>query len=478
LIADLETYPEYNLVEKSTLGFVPANWRVVRIKSVMLESELRTKDGRGTLLSLSRARGLIDRTTMTDKAPSARTLIGYKLYFPGQIVMNRMQAWSGMFGAGLISGLVSPDYAVYSLRSCEVVTFLLSRLKCPDLVAEYRLESTGIGTGFNRLYNDRFGSIRISLPPPEEQELIVRFLDWASVRLGEAIAAKRKVIKLLEEQKQAIIHRAVARGLDDSVPLKPSGVDWLGDVPEHWEVGRLTRYLVKVEQGWSPVAANGELEEKQWAVLGLSAISRGRFNAAAIKPIPKRLDVPKRMEIKDGDILMTRSNTRDRVGDIAIVDGCPERTILSDLIYRLTLRTSELNSELFVYQMLSRFGRGQIETSARGSSNTMPKISQSHIKTWVVLAPPKKEQYSIVESLRERLSEIHLVHSEISREITLLQEYRTRLIADVVTGKLDVREFARTLPIDIAEASAEFADSELSEEDFSETDEELVEEPA
>lgn len=119
----------------------------------------------------------------------------------------------------MIDGLVSPDYAVFDVLGENKIDFILARLKAPDLVDQFALESKGIGSGFNRLYTDRFGAISISLPPPGEQAVIVRFLDWANGRLERAIRTKRKVIALLNEQKQAIIHRAVTRGLDPSVPL-------------------------------------------------------------------------------------------------------------------------------------------------------------------------------------------------------------------------------------------------------------------
>ncbi len=148
----------------------------------------------------------------------------------------------------------------------------------------------------------------LPLPPPAEQAAIVRFLDWASGRLERAIRAKRKVIALLNERKQAIIHRAVTRGLDPSVPLKPSGIPWLGDIPQHWETPLFGRLLAGVEQGWSPVAAEGELALNQWAVLTLSSVRRGVFNPAAIKPVSLTADVPREIEVFDGDVLLTRSN--------------------------------------------------------------------------------------------------------------------------------------------------------------------------
>jgi type I restriction enzyme S subunit len=238
MIADLKPYPEYKESGLPWVGKVPGHWIVNRIKTVLRESDSRSEDGTGTLLSLTRVRGLIPHRDMTDKMHSAKSLIGYKRYRTGQLVMNRMQAWSGMFGAGAIDGLVSPDYAVFDLLGGHSIKLILERLKTSDLVGQFTLKSKGIGSGFNRLYTDQFGSISISLPPPSEQAAIVRFLDWSNKRLDRSIQAKRKIIALLNEQKQAIIHRAVTRGLDPTVRLKDSDIPWLGDIPEHWEVRR------------------------------------------------------------------------------------------------------------------------------------------------------------------------------------------------------------------------------------------------
>ena len=136
------------------------------------------------------------------------------------------------------------------------------------------------------------------VPPPDEQAAIVRFLDYTTRRLDKAIRAKRKTIKLLNEQKQAIIHRAVTHGLDPNVRAKPSGVPWLGDIPEHWDQLLLGRCVTRIEQGWSPVAAEGEISEGQWTVLTLSSVRRGTFNPTAIKPISPKADIPKGFEPK------------------------------------------------------------------------------------------------------------------------------------------------------------------------------------
>jgi type I restriction enzyme S subunit len=326
--------------------------------------------------------------------------------------------------------------------------------------------------GFWRLYTDDFYDIRVPIPPPDEQATIVRFLDWANGRLERAIGAKRKVIALLNEQKQAIIHHAVTRGLAPSVPLKPSGIPWLGEIPRHWDTPLFGRLLMRVEQGWSPVAAEGELTLDQWAVLTLSAVRRGVFNPAAIKPVSLAAEIPTGIEIRDGDVLLTRSNMRDRVGDVCIVRAPRAKTILCDLIYRLQLREGATNAQFLVYQLLSRVGRGQIERDARGSSGTMPKISQGHIKSWRILLPPMEEQKHIVESIDADTAPVNATISRLEREIEFLREYRTRLIADVVTGKLDVRDAAARLPDEAAPDVVE-DESDMSDE-IESADEEIA----
>ena len=222
MIADLKPYAAYKDSGLASLGQVPAHWSVSRIKTVLQELDCRSIDGAGTLLSLTRVRGLIPHSDRTEKIHSAKTLAGYKGCQPGEIVMNRMQAWSGMFGAGPLPGLVSPDYAVFKILGDHETSLVLARLKTPDMVGQFALESKGIGSGFNRLYTDSLGPISISLPPPEEQTAIVRFLDWANARQERTIRAKRRVIALLTEQKQAIIHRAVTSRCEETDPNKLS----------------------------------------------------------------------------------------------------------------------------------------------------------------------------------------------------------------------------------------------------------------
>jgi type I restriction enzyme S subunit len=333
--------------------------------------------------------------------------------------------------------------------------------KAKPFIDSLSLFVTGIREGQNIDY-ERLSRAEMPMPSEDEQAAIVRFLDHANRKIDGFIRAKRKLIGLLNEQKQAIIHRAVTRGLYPDVLLKPSGIPWLGDIPTHWDTPLLGRCLTHIEQGWSPVGAEGELGERQWCVLTLSAVRRGVFDPEAIKPVSKSADIPRDIEVANGDLLLTRSNTRDRVGDVCLVKDVRHRTLLCDLIYRLTLRKGAFVPQFLVYQLLCPLGRGQIEKDARGSSGTMPKISQSHIKAWRVLLPPPEEQQAIVELIEIESGPIDTAIARTEREIALMQEYRTRLTADLVTGKLDVREAAANLP----EAPAEPAAEEVLEEEL------------
>ena len=260
---------------------------------------------------------------------------------------------------------IVPEFAFYFTKTTAFADFL---------------KVSAIQSTIDNVNGEKYANSPVPLPPVHEQEAIARLAAHYSGQVTRLIRNKRRLIALLNEEKQAIIQQAVTRGLDPDVPLKPSGVEWLGETPAHWSVGTLGRQLSKIEQGWSPVAAEGPMEDDQWAVLRLSAIRRGIFDPYSTKPIAKTATVPTSLAIADGDVLLTRSNTRDRVGDACLARNVRPRTIFSDLIFRLTPRLS-LGALYLMYLLLSRTGRNQIEADARGSSGSMPKISHGHIRS-------------------------------------------------------------------------------------------------
>ena len=460
MIEGLKPYAEYKESGLPWLGRCPRHWNVRRTK-ILFHERVQKGFPNEPLLAATQTKGVVKKEDYETRTVAAqKDLHLLKLVEVGDYVIS-LRSFQGGIEVAHCRGIISPAYTVLKPQKQAVSRYYSHFFKAKPFIDSLSLFVTGIREGQNIDY-ERLSRAEMPMPPKDEQAAIVRFLDHANRKIDGFIRAKRKLIGLLNEQKQAIIHRAVTRGLYPDVLLKPSGIPWLGDIPTHWDTPLLGRCLTHIEQGWSPVGAEGELGERQWCVLTLSAVRRGVFDPEAIKPVSKSADIPRDIEVANGDLLLTRSNTRDRVGDVCLVKDVRHRTLLCDLIYRLTLRKGAFVPQFLVYQLLCPLGRGQIEKDARGSSGTMPKISQSHIKAWRVLLPPPEEQQAIVELIEIESGPIDTAIARTEREIALMQEYRTRLTADLVTGKLDVREAAANLP----EAPAEPAAEEVLEEEL------------
>jgi len=459
MIADLKPYPAMKDSGVPWLGEVPEHWNLQRLGAVLRERGETNADAQVTdVLSVMKDRGVIpyaEKGNIGNK--KSEDITRYKIVRPNDIVVNCMNVIIGSVGLSRYTGCLSPVYYVLTRRSEDDDPRYLNAY---FQTKPFQLSLVRIGNGIlahrMRVPMELLKCEPFPLPPADEQAAIVRFLDYVDRRIRRYIRAKQKLIKLLEEQKQAIIHRAVTRGLDPNVRL----------IPEHWAKLLLGRCLKRIEQGWSPVAAEGEIASDQWAVLTLSSVRRGSFNASAIKPVPLSAKIPHSIEIKEGDLLLTRSNTRELVGDVCLVRGARPKTLICDLIYRLTPKLSRFAPGFLMYQLLSPFARRQVEGDARGSSGTMPKITQRHIRSWKVMAPPLEEQRIIAEKIEDSTKIIDAAVGRAQTEISLLREYRTRLIADVVTGKLDVREAAARLPDEVEESEPpDKADSLAGAED-------------
>ncbi|HZR80043.1 MAG TPA: hypothetical protein VFD92_03015 [Candidatus Binatia bacterium] len=315
-----------------------------------------------------------------------------------------------------------------------------------------RNQKACMGRGFTvvHIYGSQLKQLVLTLPSLPEQAAIVRFLDHADRRIRRYIRAKQKLIKLLEEQKQAIIHRAVTRGLDPNVRLKPSGVEWLGDVPEHWEILKLARVVADgPRNGISPaVDERGSIES-----FSISAIRNGQVD---VRDGDKKYVSGDKTSLEEayrllcGDVLLVRGNGNLRlVGKAGLVARDMPGRVYPDLLMRIRLAPRCL-PQFLVALLTCTTGRDQIETAARTAVGTF-KINNQQVRQMCFAFPPVAEQEGILRSLDDKLSAITVALSHGEEEIDLLREYRTRLIADVVTGKLDVREAAARLPDEVEE---------------------------
>ena len=445
MITALKPYPSTKDSGLPWLSQMPTHWDLLRGKFLFSCIDIRSSTGEEHLLTVSSKRGVVPRSEASVTMFKAESYVGHKLCWPGDLVINSLWAWAGGLGVSRHHGIVSTAYGVYRLRERykPYARYVHELVRATPFNFELRVRSKGVWTSRLQLTDDAFLNAPLPIPPLAEQSAIVRFIAHIDEQTQRYIRAKQKLTALLQEQRRIVIQQGVSGQVDSRTgspyPVyNDSRVDWMGKTPKHWAERSLGRCLRGISQGWSPNAAEGELEEDQWAVLTLSSVKRGTFDATAIKPIPISAKVPSGIEVRDGDLLLTRSNTRELVGDVCIAQGARPKTVICDLIYRLIPDTTLLNPKFLMFQLLSNLGRMQIERDARGSSGTMPKIAQRHIRSWRVLVPPLKEQQAAIEAIECATKIVDDAVKRIHAEVSLIDEYRNRLIADVVTGKLDV----------------------------------------
>ena len=432
MIADLKPYPRMKESGSLWLGHVPEHWGVRSLRTFIWARNERNRPDL-PLLSVARERGVFVRS-LTDADENHNVipedLTNYKVARAGRLVINKMKAWQGSMGIAPVDGIVSPAYFVYDFDMADP-KFGQALLRSKPYVAHFGQASDGVRVGQWDLTISGMRQIPVLAPPPAEQAAIVRFLEWANGRLDRAIRAKRKVIALLTEQKQAIIHRAVTRGLDPNVPLKDSGVPWLGEIPRHWEVAR-SRYIYQEVDDRSVSGAETHLSMSQKSGLIPSAqieekrlVSQSYAGAKLCQP---------------GDVVLNR--LKAHLGVFALA---PQRGLVSP-DYTVFRACREIDPRYFVAIYRTPACRTELRQRAKGIVQGFWRLYTGDFYDIRVPVPPLGEQQRIMDHLGNDLRGISVAISRLEREIDLLREYRTRLTADVVTGKLDVREAAARLP--------------------------------
>ena len=446
MIANLKPYSEYKETGSKWLGAVPAKWEVRNLRTLISKRAERNRADL-PLLSVAREKGVFVRS-LTDADENHNVipedLSNYKMARAGNLVINKMKAWQGSMGIAPCDGIVSPAYYVFDFRIGNKA-FGLKLLRSKPYIAHFGRASDGVRVGQWDLSIPGMRQIPVLLPPPDEQAAIVRFLDWANGRLERAIRAKRKVIALLNEQKQAIIHRAVTRGLDPSVLLKPSCTPWLGDIPEHWEAARLKFMVRRITDGEhiSPVVADQ----------GIPLLSAKDVRDRMILMGVDKFVTPeqarqfwRRCRPQQGDVLIVSRGAT--IGRVAIVESSEPFCLMGSVIL---CNCREGYSHGFLYYALNAH-HAQTSLWFTSASSAQQAIYIKDVAELRLPLPPGDERTVIEKHLDDSLTPLHAAISRLDREIDLLREYRTRLVADVVTGKLDVRAAVAKLPEETDEA--------------------------
>lgn len=429
MIANLRPYPNYEDSGLPWLGQLPAHWASRRMKFLFME---RAQKGypKEPLLAATQSKGVVRKEDYGLRTVTAmHGLENLKLVEVGDFVIS-LRSFQGGIEVSHARGIISPAYTVLRPREGFEPRYFQFYLKSADFIRSLTLFVTGIREGQNIDY-ERLSRAFMPLPPRSEQTAIVLFLDWANGRLERAIRAKRKVIALLGEQRQAIIHRAVTRGLDPTVPLKPSGVPWLGEIPVHWETP-LNQRIFKEE-----IRPHGGTQETQLSLSqqdGLIASSDMKERSLQTASYDNwKVTIP-------GDLVLNRFKAHLGVFFAATLRG------IVSFHYGVFAPRCRLHTKYFELLYHTHPYRAIYAGRSNGMTVGLQNLSNQNFYSVRAIVPPYDEQVAIVNATDRETITIRTAISRLEREIALLREYRTRLVADVVTGKVDVREAAARLP--------------------------------
>jgi type I restriction enzyme S subunit len=459
VIADVKPYPKYKDSGVSWLGELPAHWETRRAKYFFREVDHPTRTGKEMLLSVSHITGVTPRSEKTINMFLAKSNVGHKICRPGDVVINTLWAWMAALGVTRHFGLVSPAYGVYRpLPSAQLLPeFTDQLLRIPTYAAEYLRRSTGINSSRMRLYPEHFLRIPLICPPPSDQAAIVLFLNSVNLRLERAIYAKRKIIALLNEHKQTIIHQTIASGLNPTAPRKPSGFPFLGNLPQHWEVIPF-KARIGIQEG--PGIMLADFRESGIPLLRISCLagSEATLNGCNYLSPAKVREKWSHFAVRRGDYLLSASASTGAVRRASdeVVGAIPYTGII-----RLWPKSDNVDMEYVSLFMSGRCFTDQVAAARAGVA--IEHFGPTHLKRMWIAFPPPSEQRAIVAFVRNTVTPLESAISGAQRDIDLLREYRTRLVADVVTGKLDVREAAARLPEESASATIQDNTDEIEQ---------------
>ncbi len=436
-------YPAYKPSGVEWLGDVPVHWEVRRLRTV---AEMRVsnvdkhKKEDEFPVRLCNYVDVYKNDRITQAMPFMRATASrdeiqrFRLQQGDVLITKDSEAWDDIGVPALVTDSADDLLSGYHLALLRpyretLGSYLARALQTKGVAYQFHVGANGV-TRYG-LTHANIQSVCLPLPPLPEQRAIVRYLDHVDERIRRYVSAKERLIALLEEERQAVIHRAVTRGLDPNVPLKPSGTEWLGDVPAHWEMRRGKRLFQKMERR---VRANDEVVTCfRDGVVTLRKNRRVEGFTESIKEIGYQ-------GVRQGDLVI---HTMDAfAGAIGVSDSDGKGTP----VYSVCQPALQANAYYFAYILREMSRNRWIEALAKGIRERSSDFRYSEFGSQLLPLPPLPEQTAIVEHLDKATADIDDAIARARRQIELLREYRTRLIADVVTGKLDVREASANLP--------------------------------
>jgi type I restriction enzyme S subunit len=469
MIEGLQPYSEYKESDIPWARVLPSKWYTERAKRLFTkmqrpvrpEDEVVTcfRDGRVTLRRNRRLRGFTEATVFS----------GYQGIRKGDLVIHGMDAFAGAIGVSDSDGKGTPVYSVCQPKPGVHAAYYAHTVREMSRAQWILALAKGIRERSTDFRYETFSNQFVPLPSDDEQAAIVRFLDHANRKIDGFTRAKRKLIGLLNEQKQSIIHRAVTRGLNPNTPLKASGVPWLGDIPQNWDVQRVRSCVEDSRAGiWGddPTPSNAP---DQIVCVRVADFDVQHLRVSSKKLTLRAVNESARVSrlLQAGDILIEKSGGGDAepIGRVVLFDlNIP--AVTSNFVMRIRVDRSLVYPH-FLLNVLAVMQKTRRNVPWIKQTTGIQNLDEKGYFSLPIGIPPLTEQEQIVDSISRSTQPVIAATARTEREIALMEEYRTRLIADVVIGKLDVRAAAAKLP-DLTQEEAETEPEEAAAEDLEE----------
>ncbi|HCJ0470810.1 TPA: restriction endonuclease subunit S [Acinetobacter baumannii] len=452
-MAKYQSYAEYKDSGVEWLGNVPQHWALVPCRAVVDHIvEKNSNNALDNYLSLMANIGVIkyeDKGDVGNKKPD--DLSKCKIVRKGQLVINSMNYAIGSYGMSPYDGICSPVYIVLQAKKDVFLERFALRIFENTPFQKY-LATFGNGILEHRaaINWEDIKNKYVPLPTLDEQKNILDFLDHETTKIDHLIEKQQQLIELLKEKRQAVISHAVTKGLDPNVLMKDSGVEWLGNVPEHWIVCRL-KHVANIQSG---IAKGKDIAGKATIsvpMLRVANVQDGYLNLNEVHHIEIEKDQLERYLLKDGDVLMNEGGDNDKLGR-----GAVWKSQIKDCIHQnhvFAIRPYKIEPEWLDILTRASYAKFHFFRQSKQSTN-LASISSTNIKETTVLVPPKTEREAILRYLKTQFSHFDALENQCILQVNLLKERRTALISAAVTGKIDVRNWQAP---SIAEAHTELS---------------------
>lgn len=418
------------------LPHLPAHWKVRRLKHLFMRQQRPPREEDETVTAFRDGQVALRAKRRTEGFTNSLQEIGYQGIRKGDLVIHAMDAFAGAIGVSEDDGKCTPVYSVCLPRSSDVnPRYYSAVLRHMALSGFVNALARGIRERSTEFRWSDAGEVRLPVPPANEQTAIVAFLDRETGKIDALVEEQKRLIELLKEKRQAVISHVVTKGLDPNARMKPSGLEWLGDVPEHWRivaVKRVSSLITSGPRGWSD-----HLTEEGHVFFQSQNIGRNMEVVIddAKRILPDDDAESQRAALSIGDVVVCITGAR--TGAVAHVPQLPEPAYVNQHV--CLVRPKGLKGRFMAYSLTSTVGQQQLQVAMYGLKQG---LSLEDVRETVLLLPPEAEQDQLTAWLDVQTATIDALVGEAEKQLALLAERRSALISAAVTGKIDVRYVA------------------------------------